>query len=81
MQQQKPTSTSKLRKIMLLFLLPVTIPIWIIGWILSQTNQPKQMGKIKQTHKYSTIKITTIQKPITIKNQNKPEEKQTIVAQ
>jgi len=59
--------------------LPITIPAFLIGWVLAQNSQPKQMGKIKKSHKCSSVKIQIISKP-TIIAREKPEENQPIIA-
>ena len=44
--KQKKPSKSKIRLIATIISLPVMIPVWIIGWLLTPTSQ-KQRIKIK----------------------------------
>ena len=73
MKLQQLNHKSRLRRFFMLILLPITIPTFIIGWILAQTSQSKQIGTIKESHKFSSIKIQIINKA-PIKTREKIQE-------
>jgi hypothetical protein len=72
-EKQKTSRKSKIRVIATIIFLPIIIPIWIIGWTLTQRSELKQGIKTTHYKEHNYASKKTQEKQITILEKSKIE--------